>query len=181
MNADLKNRTLINEAVVKKSMTRALHGQRINLFCDALLAIGYSIFCMIVYGLHFPDFLSIISVLLLVLGIAIAIRGMTLPHKMARLTMRRVQEQYQADSYEVAFTFSDEAIQMQSSVQAKSYLIFYDSIKKILLCDDLIVLKSKTKLLYSVDRNRFENGDEGDFRLLMNKKCPKAVPREYRC
>lgn len=179
MIAELKNRTLVNEAVVKKGITRDIRRQHILL--DGLLAIICSLSCMLYFGLQFPDYLSIAAVLLFIIGVALAILSFTLPRWVVRINMRRIIEQYQADSYELTYTFSDDAIQFQSSLMANPAQLSYDSVKKILLCDDLILLKSKAKLVYFVDRNRFETGDEGDFRILISKKCPKAVPREYRC
>ena len=179
MNAELKNRTLVNEAVVKKGMTRDIRSQ--HLLLDGMLAIICSLSCMLYFGLQFPDFLSIAAVLLFILGVALAVLSFTLPRKVVRINVRRIREQFQADSYELTYTFSDDAIQFQSSLMANPTQLSYDSVKKILLCDDLILLKSKAKLVYFVDRKGFENGDEGDFRILMSKKCPKAVPREYRC
>ena len=56
----------------------------------------------------------------------------------------------------------------------------YQNIGKILEDEPLILLKTRARQFYSLDRSRFGNGTEADFWRLMTEKCPNAVPKKHR-
>lgn len=182
MEPILTNRALVDEAAVKKSMTRICRLRICVLFLNALLALGLALYNTIheVFSAHGDVFTSVLTVLLYALAVVCVWLALNLPRRFTRLAMRRMEEQYQATSYEADNAFFADSFTFRSTVHPNVTQLAYGSVKKLVLCDSLILLISEAKLIYTLDRTRFENGTEADFWRLMNEKCPDAVPKKYR-
>ena len=181
MEPILTNHALVDEAAVKKSMTRICRLRVCVLLLDALLMLGMALYFTIrgVFSSHRIT-ISVQTVLLYALAVVCVWLGVNLPRRFTRLAMRRMEEQYQAASYEADYAFFADSLTFRSTVHPNETRLAYANVKKLLICDDLILLLSQAKLIYTLDRTRFENGTEADFWRLMNEKCPSAVPKKYR-
>ena len=181
MEPILTNHALVDEAAVKKGMTRTLRPRICLLFLDALLALGLALKNTLQGAFSAPRvILPILTVLLYALGGLFVWIALSLPHRFTRLTIRRLTEQYQAASYEADYAFFADFFTFRSTVHPNVTQLAYSSVKKLMPSDDLILLSSRAKLIYTLDPARFENGTETDFWRLMSEKCPNAVPEKYR-
>ena len=185
MEPILTNHALVDETVIKKGLTRTLRPRRCLFWADAALMTVLGIINLfrlkiIPYGLIFPDSQVIQALVPFGLAALCVWFGASMTGRYTRLAMRRMTEQYQAASYEADYAFFADSLTFRSTVHPNETRLAYTGVKKLLLCGDLILLISQAKLIYTLDRSRFENGTETDFWRLMNEKCPNAVPKKYR-
>lgn len=185
MEPILTNRALVDETAVKKGMTRTLRPRLWLFWAEAALLTVLGIFNLfrlkiIPYGLNLLDTQAVQALVPFGLAALCVWFGASMTGRYTRLTMRRMAEQYQTTSYEADYAFFADSFTFRSTVHPNETQLAYGSVKKIVLCDDLILLVSQAKLIYTLDRNSFENGTEADFWKLMNEKCPSAVPKKHR-
>ena len=191
MEPILTNHALVDETVIKKGLTRTLRPRRCLFWADAALLTALGVFALfrlkiipygldLLYGLTFHDSQVIQALVPFGLAALCVWFGASMTGRYTRLALRRMAEQYQATSYEADYTFFADSFTFRSTVHPNETQLAYASVKQLLLCDDLILLISQAKLIYTLDRTRFENGTEADFWRLMNEKCPQAVPKKFR-
>ena len=113
------------------------------------------------------------------LAVVYAVLTFIAPIRNSRIYMRRLKETWNTDSYEATTTFEPDALVCHFSHSGSVVRLSYQNIGKILEDDPLILIKTKARQFYSLDRTRFENGTEDDFWRLMNEKCPQAVPKKH--
>ena len=88
--------------------------------------------------------------------------------KSSKVTIKRNKEIY-GDNLEVISEVTNDSIKQISSNGAQIH-IFYDSIKKVCLTKNYILLHSKANLLYTLSKNGFSVGNEEEFlKFLKNK------------
>lgn len=185
MEPILTNRAMVDEAAVKKGLVRTLRPRLWLFWVDAALLTVLGVFILfrlkiIPYGLNPLDSQAVHALLPFGLAALCVWFGASMPERYTRLTMRRMTEQYQATSYEADYAFFADSFTFRTTVRPNGTQLAYSNVKKLELCDDLILLISTAKLIYTLDRARFENGTEADFWRLMNEKCPNAVPKAKR-
>ena len=147
-----------------------------------LLFLGFAVYFTILYTVvYLPDFSLVLRLIFIYFCAAVYFwYAFTTVNRSVKRTIRRLQETRQVSGYDTAFRFLDEALQLEASVSADTPRLSYQFLKRILPCQNLILLRSRSKQFLILDRNGFENGTEADFWRLMNEKCPKAVPRAKR-
>ena len=180
MEPNLLNRCLLNKTTYRKGFTRILRPRFCYLLIVALVMLGFAVYYTIRFLPQKDLLLTVLTAVMYGLAAAGAVLALTLPGRSAKLQIRRLKEQRQVTEYESLITFLPEEIIGQSSLSEDQLHLGYDSVKKLLPCKGLILLYTYSKMIYTLDPARFENGTEADFWRLMNEKCPKAVPRAKR-
>lgn len=107
-------------------------------------------------------------------------RAFTTVNRYVKRTIQRMEESRRVSGYDMSIRFPEDEIRIEASVSNDVQHCPYDAVKRILIAQDLILVRSRSKQFLMLDQNRFENGTEADFWRLMNEKCPKAVPRAKR-
>ena len=95
-------------------------------------------------------------------------------------TLRRMEETKNVREYDVILRFEETEIVTESSISGEPQHLPYSNFKKLTRGRDLIQIKTRATLVYTLDPARFENGTEADFWKLMMEKCPLAVPKSLR-
>ena len=95
-------------------------------------------------------------------------------------TLRRMEETKNVREYDVTLRFEETEIVTESSISGEPQHLPYSNFKKLTRGRDLIQIKTRATLVYTLDPARFENGTEADFWKLMMEKCPLAVPKSLR-
>ncbi len=101
-------------------------------------------------------------------------------NRSVKRTIRRLEETRQVSGYDTCFRFLDEELQFEASISADVQHLSYSNVRRVLSCQNLLLLRSRSRQFLLLDRNGFENGTEADFWKLMSEKCPRAVPKKYR-
>ena len=180
MVPDLLNRCVLNKKTYRKGMTRMLRPRICLLLILTLVTLGLAFYYTIRFLPQKDLTLNILAAIMYWLAAVLAASAMNLAPRAVKLQIRRLKETYQVSEYESLFTFLPKEILGQNSLSENRLHLSYDSVKKLLPCKGLILLCSRSKVVYTLDAARFENGTEADFWRLMSEKCPKAVPKKYR-
>ena len=173
MEAPLTNRCTIDRGSLQKAY-RILWRPRMILllfFSAVMMVCAILLICSGGFGL--------VEAVLLICAAAYVLL-LTQPARFAKLQLRRMQENYQADSIEFCTDFYPDDISGRRNGAESATHMRYANIKSVKLCPGLILLWTKGRQFNMLDPARFENGTEADFWRLMNEKCPKAVPRAKR-
>ncbi|MBQ1678567.1 MAG: hypothetical protein II062_03410 [Oscillospiraceae bacterium] len=174
MEAPLTNRCTIDRGSLQKAY-RILWRPRMILllfFSAVMMVCAILLICSGGFGL--------VEAVLLICAAAYVLLALTQPARFAKLQLRRMQENYQADSIEFCTDFYPDELSGRRNGAESATHMRYANIKSVKLCPGLILLWTKGRQFNMLDPARFENGTEADFWRLMNEKCPKAVPRAKR-
>lgn len=90
----------------------------------------------------------------------------------ARAQMRRKEELLNTDRFEVCASFTPEVLEISASVNSEHLSVGYDKLKRVFRTKRLIVLMTKQRQLFLLDRQGFVNGTEADFWKLIAEKRP---------
>ena len=171
----LTNRCVMDERTLRKTYARLFRRQLLIFYIGAGLILAFSILLIVLQGRlsPMPAFLILAAVIYLSIGLR-------MPKKQAMQQIRR----YEADGFdaspEVTVWFGEDELSGRREGAGDLTHIDYDSMKSILVNGDRIILWTEQKQFVVLDTARFENGTENDFWKLMNEKCPRAVPKQYR-
>lgn len=182
MKQELINRYQFNEDTLKKSYGQIMRVALTIQLLMALALLGLAVYYTVSFlGLFSQSLALLLMVLLLyVLAGFEAWRALTAVKRAVKKAMQHVEETKQVREYEVILRFGDEEIVTESSVGGEPQHLKYANFKKLKRCRELILLRTRSTLVYTLDPAGFENGSEDDFWKLMNEKCPDAVPKAYR-
>ena len=122
----------------------------------------------------------VLVVLLFVFAGLTVWRALTGADRAAKRAVRRLQETKKRDTYSVVLRFCEEEFTAESDMGGAAQHLPYSEIRKLTRGRELIVLRTLTPMVHTLDPAGFENGTEADFWKLMNEKCPQAVPKQYR-
>ena len=182
MEHELINRYRFNEDTLRRSYGQIMRPVLVIQLLIALALLGAAIYYTVSFFSLFTESLSLLLMVLLLYVLAgfEAWRALTAVKRAARKAIRHVEQTKQVSEYEVTLRFGDEEIVTESSLGGEPRELKYATFKKLKRAKDLILLRTRSTLVYTLDPACFENGTEDDFWRLMNEKCPAAVPKQYR-
>ncbi len=176
MEPILINRCRMDEDVYRRSFAVALRHHNVILYVGA----GVMLVCGLAYALasRFSD--PIMPLLFLALaGIEIYLAVST-PAKTAKMNVRRLEELRGVNAFDTHVDFCDTEYLGYTEFTEEPNKISYESLKKVVEGDGVLLLWTRTRQFLVLDRSRFQLGTEEDFWKLMNEKAPHAVPRKHR-
>ena len=178
----LINRYRLDEDCLRCSYRQAMKPIVAVQIALALAILGAAVWYTIRYFQLFsasPKLLIMVLLLYLLGGFEIW-RALNAVNKQVSRTLKRVEELKHVRAYNVTLRFEEAEIVAGTDLDDTTQRLHYESVKKLSRGDGLILLRTKARLIYTLDPAGFENGGEADFWKLMNEKCPQAVPKQYR-
>ena len=120
--------------------------------------------------------------LVLLFGIAVweIWRALTAVDRAARKALRNIEQTKHVTAYDVTIRFCDREVIMESEISDGPRSLPYSGFKRLVRGKELILIRTESTLVYSLDPASFVKGTEADFWKLMNEKCPRAVPKALR-
>ena len=178
----LINKYRFDEDMLRASYREVMRPVMIIQLGIALVLLSFAVYYTVRLFDQFRENLSLLLLVLLVYAIAAweGIRAVTGARRAAKRAVRRLENQHHLDAYDVTLRFCGEEIVTESDISEEPKHLPYSGFKRLRRGREVILLTTRSTLVYTLDPTRFENGTEADFWKLMNEKCPDAVPKKLR-
>ena len=182
MDDCLINRYHLDENSLRKSYKQLTKPYFLVQLLISLALLGLAVFYTVRYAQYFPESKRLLLLVLLLYLLAGFELWQTLNsvNRAVRRTMRRIEETQHVREYDVTLRFEPTELVVENSLSAETGSLPYENVKSLKRREDLIVLQTLTRRVFTLDPACFENGTEADFWRLMNEKCPNAVPKKCR-
>ena len=178
----LINRYRFDEDTLRRSYKQLMRTTVLVQLGFALLLLIFAVYYTVRYFELFSQSTALLLMVLLLYVLAglEAWRALRSVGRAVNKTLRRMEETKNVREYDVTLRFEETEIVTESSISGEPQHLPYSNFKKLTRGRDLIQIKTRATLVYTLDPARFENGTEADFWKLMMEKCPLAVPKSLR-
>lgn len=182
MEPVLINRYRFDEDSLRASYRQVLRPVQIIQLCLSVFLLGASIrYTLVLRELFAENLILPVMVLFLYLLAGLeAYRALTAVKRATKQALTQMETAKGVRAYDVILRFEKTELVTESELSPQPQHKSYDSFKKLRRGKELIVIRTRSRLVYALDPNRFENGSEADFWKLMNEVCPAAVPKQYK-
>lgn len=172
-NTCLTNRCEINCKTLEEALRAFLKSP---VYCVSDVLMGCLMIAMLVVVIR-TDTSPMVIIPFVVCVAMILFRYLFLPKYSARIQMKPKAELVGTDSFPVENSFLDSEILIRvvndGHVNEELH-VSYDKLLRVVETKNLIVLITKKRQTFSLDKNGFRNGTEEDFWRLIAEKCPEA-------
>lgn len=179
MEPKLINRYRFDADTLRASYRQVMGPTRLLQLGIAALILAAAVRYTVLYGSLFSESVTLILMVLFLYLLAFfeAFRALTAVNRAVKNSLKRMEAAKGVTAYDVTLRFEDTEIVSESELSAEPQRQSYANIKKLRRGKTLIQLRTRSRLVYTLDPSRFENGTEEDFWRLMKEKCPQAVPK----
>ncbi len=146
------------------------------LFAYLLVRIGIQAVKIFAFDMPHAVVSMAISGVLLLLFVFLFITVLTAPRRNAKRRMRQLLETHPAVP-SVTTTFFEDEVVIRSDDERNGLYLQYPVLKRITETDDLFLLWTKEKQVFSIAKQNLTGVDLAGFRALLQEKCPKAKCR----
>ncbi len=173
---------LTNESVFnRKALAEGLRAYRTGPRWIALVVIQVLLLLaaagLLIYSIVIGQSLGpiILNCVLVVFVLGLTFYALVLsPSMSARAQIRRQEESYGLKEFKTTAVFANSAVSTYREKVSDPIRMEYQNLKQIIESKNLILLVTRRRQLFLLDRGGFQNGTEEDFWRLIAEKCPQA-------
>lgn len=143
-----------------------------NIFLVVLIALllGFSLYEWAVKG---DQQYLIFAILSVAMGGMLAYTNFLLPRRFAKKQEARIREKNGGVTFRSRF--EEDGVHVVGPTGEESGLTPYGDFRKLAETPALLMLVTESRQMVLLDRARFENGTEADFRTLLADRCPSVT------
>ena len=146
---------------------------RKNLFL-AVLLLGLLGFSLYQWFANKSSQYLLFALLSVAMGGMLAYTNLLLPLRFAKKQAERIREKNGGQCFR--FLFREEGVATVGPTGEEAALTAYSAFRKLAETPELLILVTESRQMILLDRARFENGTEEDFRALLRERCPSVLP-----
>lgn len=178
----LTNRFRLNEANLRASAREQLRTVILLNYVFAAVMLGLAVYMAVLCFRAKPLDQRLLFRVLVSLGVAgfLVYQSKTVEKRSVRRVMQNIENQIGSRESDLVLRFGPDCFFTENSAVTGQTRRDYGDVIRVARSKDWIFLQLSGAGSFVLDPARFENGAEADFWKLMNEKCPRAVPKQYR-
>ena len=171
-NDSTLNRQNLETAIRASMKTPVFYAMQV-VYLILFLCLTVLLFVMIALKVRSSAITASIFMLVTIVALFIFTRWI-FPKLSAKSQMRRKQELAGVEEIRSRMTFADDVLQICTEKPVEKIDLSYDKLNSISETEHLILLNTRERQIFILDKKGFQNGTQEDFWSLIAQKCPQA-------